>query len=431
MLKLSDLLGMNGRNLNYLRQNKKWGKEVADSKLLTKEVMEKYGVPHPKTIAILENKEEIEGYDWLSIKEGFVLKPSDGWGGSGILVIRRPSSLAGEWLLMDGRKVRVNDIILHALDIIEGRYSRNRTADKCLVEERVKIHPKFNKYAYKGTPDVRVIVYNKIPIMAELRLPTRESDGKANIHQGALGLGIDMATGITTYAIHGLQESVKRIPETNKKVNGLLVPFWDKILKVAVDAQKVSKLAFVGVDLVLDEEKGPLVLELNDQPGLGIQIANRSGLLKRLKRVEDLEIKKKYKGIKIAKLLFAEDFSDKVKNSIGRKTLGIFEKIKIKDVNGKYHEIRAKMDTGAFNASIDRDLAKDLGLLTDDNILFETKVESSLGKEKRPVIQTDLIIKGKKIEALTHVADRGRLRTKMLVGRKYLKYFVVDPGKVR
>lgn len=420
---------MNGRNLNYLRENNKYGREVADSKLITKEVLKKYGVPHPRLIAILQTREEIESFDWLSIKTGFVLKPSDGWGGNGILVVKGPGKFAGEWKMMNGSKLSKEDIEFHAYDILEGRYSRNRTPDKVLVEERVKIHPKFNKYTYGGTPDVRVIVYNKIPVMAMLRLPTRESEGKANIHQGALGLGIDVATGITTYGIRGLQESIERIPETNKKVNGLLVPFWDLILKVAVDAQKASKLNYAGVDLVLDEEKGPLVLELNDQPGLGIQIANRDGLLKRLKRVENLEIRKKYKGIKIAKLLFAEDFSDKVKIERGRKVLGIFETIKLKDGEGKYHEIKAKMDTGAFSASIDRDLALEMGLLTEDNILFEMKVESSLGMEKREVIQTEIIIKGKKIQALTHVADRGRLRAKMLVGRKYLKYFVVDPSK--
>jgi len=431
MAQLSDLLGMNGRNINYLRLNKRFGREVADSKLLTKKYLKKKKVAHPKIIGILNTLADVDNFDWLSLRDGFVLKPSDGWGGSGILVIKKAGKYAGEWFLMDGKKVNVEDLKLHASDIIEGSYSRNKTPDKVLIEERVKIHPRFNKYAYGGTPDVRVIVYNNIPVMAMLRLPTRESDGKANIHQGAVALGIDLATGITTYAIHGLQESITRIPETNKKVNGLLLPFWNETLKVSIDAQKACKLAYVGVDIVLDEEKGPLVLELNDQPGLGIQIANRAGLLGRLKRIEGLEVKSKYKGIQIAKVLFAEDFSDKVKIEQGRKIIGIFEKIQLCDENNKRHTVVAKMDTGAFNASIDRSLAEELGLLKKENVLFETDVESSLGKEVRPVIETEFWLGGRKIKALTHVANRSKLRSRMLVGRKYLKSFLVDPSKIK
>jgi alpha-L-glutamate ligase-like protein len=430
MAALNDILGMNGRNINYLRLNKKYGREVADSKLLTKRLLEEKNVPHPRLLGLLESKTEVESFDWLQLKGGFVLKPSDGWGGSGIMVVRKPGIYAGEWLLMDGRKVTVEDLKLHALDIVEGSYSRNRTPDRVLIEERVKIHPKFNKYAFGGTPDVRVIVFKKIPVMAMLRLPTRESEGKANLHQGAVGLGVDLATGITTYGVH-YDSVISRIPETNKKVNGLIVPFWSEILKVAVDAQRATKLGYVGVDLVIDEDKGPLVLELNDQPGLQIQLANRTGLLGRLKRVDNLEVKSKYKGIQIAQVLFAEDFSDKVKIEQGRRIIGIFERVKIKDDKGKLHTVIAKMDTGAFNASIDRGLAEELGLLRTENILFETDVESSLGKEVRPVIETEMVLAGRKIVALTHVANRKHLRAPMLVGRQYLKSFLVDPSKVK
>jgi len=78
-------------------------------------------------------------------------------------------------------------------------------------------------------------------------------------------------------------------------------------------------LSYAGIDIVLDEEKGPLVIEINDQPGLQIQLANRCGLHTRLKRVEDLDVVGKYKGIHIAQLLFAESFSDKVKIQKGTK----------------------------------------------------------------------------------------------------------------
>jgi hypothetical protein len=40
------------------------------------------------------------------------------------------------------------------------------------------------------------------------------------------------------------------------------------------------------VDLVVDQEQGPLLLELNARPGLAIQIANRDGLYGRLKKID-------------------------------------------------------------------------------------------------------------------------------------------------
>ena len=51
---------------------------------------------------------------------------------------------------------------------------------------------------------------------------------------------------------------------------------------------ELTDLGYQGVDLVLDQERGPLVLELNARPGLNIQIANHAGLLPRLKVVEQL-----------------------------------------------------------------------------------------------------------------------------------------------
>jgi alpha-L-glutamate ligase-like protein len=429
MAKSSNILGMNARNLNYLRFNTKKGRDIADSKLLTKKVLRRKKIPHPKLIKTLNSISDIQEFDWLKLGDNFVIKPSEGFGGSGILVVKKACEQEGEWILMNNKKVTVEDLKLHASDIIEGQYSRNRTPDQAFIETRIKIHPKFSKYAYRGTPDVRIIIFNQIPIMAMLRLPTKESDGKANLHQGAIGLGIDLATGITTHGVHH-DKVISTIPGKNRKVNGIVVPYWPEILKISIDAQRACGLGYVGVDIVIDEENGPQIIELNDQPGLQIQLANLRGLQERLRRVEDLEVSSQYKGIQIAEVLFAEDFSDKVKAEKGRKIVGVFEKVKIIYDGNKIYEILAKMDTGAYNVSIDKDLAKELGLLKKENVLYETEVESSLGKETRPVIEIEFWIQGRKIKAMAHVANRKHLRSQMLVGRRYLKDFIIDPSRV-
>jgi len=428
MAKLHHILGMNARNLHYLQLNNHRAREIADSKLLTKKILKKHHIPHPKLIKILKSYKDIREFNWLSLKEGFVVKPSEGYGGEGIIVVKKATEQLGKWLLMNGKYIGEEELKLHAMDVLEGSYSRNRTPDQAFIEQRIKIHPKFRKYAHQGTPDVRVIVYNSVPIMAMLRLPTKESNGKANLHQGAIGLGIDIATGITTNGVH-FDSIISHISGTGKKVNGLSVPFWDQILKIAVDCQRATGLGYIGVDIVLDEEKGPLVIELNDQPGLQIQMANQCGLLERLKRIEELDIRDSNKGIQIAEVLFAQHFSDKVKAERGRKIVGIFEKIKIRDGDGKKQEVIAKMDTGAYSVSIDRQLASSLNLLG-KNILYEEFFKSSLGKEKRPVIEVELWLAGQKITALANISNRGHLRSQLLIGRKYLQDFMVDPSRV-
>ena len=132
-----------------------------------------------------------------------------------------------------------------------------------------------------------MIVYNKVPVMAMLRVPTEKSSGKANLQQGAIGLGIDLATGITTYGIEGKGTEITKIYDYGKKkrrkVNGIKIPFWREILLTAIQCQKtIGDLGFLGVDVVLDKERGPMVLEVNARPGLSIQICNKAGLKARI-----------------------------------------------------------------------------------------------------------------------------------------------------
>lgn len=432
MAKPSDVLGINARSHHYLRLNKKNSRRIADSKKLTKEFLVRHKIPTPKILGYLKSGHEVEEFDWLSLKEGFVIKPVEGLGGGGIVVVRKPAKFAGEWLLMDGGKVEVDDLKMHTSDVVEGRFSRNNLPDQALIEERVKIHPKFLKFAVGGTPDVRVIVFNRVPVMAMLRVPTAESKGKSNLHQGAIGLGIDMASGITTHGVWH-DQSIKYFPGTNQKVNGILVPFWNRVLETAVRVQfKRPGLAYFGVDILVDKEKGPLVIEINDQPGLGIQIANMTGLKRRLERVEGLEIDTVEKGVKVSRALFAAKFAKRAGSVADEKqVIGIFETLKVKPHKGKRVEVSAKVDTGAFSSSIDKELAEELGLLRPEHILWEKRFKSALGMQTRPIIQVDFKLRGKRVKARTSVTHRHGLRRKMIIGRRDLKDFVVDPQLIR
>lgn len=431
MVKLSDLLGINARAADYLRLNYKQARQRADDKLVTKMLLARTKIKHPKLLATLSNREDVSGFDWTQLEGGFVIKPVSGLGGQGVLVVRRKLKNKQRWVVGEGKHVGVADLRLHASDIVDGRYSRNGLNDRAMIEERVKIHPKFRKLAVGGTPDVRVIVYNRVPVMAMLRIPTEESGGKANLHQGAIGLGVDIATGITTHGVYK-DRLIDFFPDSNKKVNGLTLPNWNDILLMAVKTQMVSRLNYLSVDFLIDFEKGPLVLELNDQPGLSIQLANRAGLKKRLERVEGLEIETAEKGVRVAKALFAARFARKVGPIGGEKqVVGVYETVGVKPDVGNRIEIVAKIDTGARGTSIDEKLANELGLLKPEHILWEKKYKSALGEEIRRVIEVDFRLRGRRIKAKASVTKRHTLRFQMIIGRRDLEGFIVNPRLIK
>ena len=423
-MKVSSILGLNSRGRLYTgRYNDAKSKKVANSKLLTDRILRKNKIPHPEVIVKFKDFKEIENFDWNSLPQAFALKPSRGLGGEGIIVVKK--KVDGGWLTTQKTKVTIDDLKLHTLDILEGAFSMGSDPDRAFIQEFVGRHKTFRKLSYRGTPDIRVIVFNKIPVMAMLRLPTKESGGRANLHQGALGIGIDLATGITTKAIwHGKQIVFK--PGSLRKLNGIKIPRWNLILETAVKAQIASGLGYAGIDIVLHPEKGPQVIELNAQPGLQIQLANMDGLRKRLERVDELTVKDASHGVSIAKAIFAGRFTDRVMAEEGVKTISVWENIIIKFGNRNF-KVPVKIDTGAWRTSIDRDLAKKIGLLNTNNVLWTKNVRTATGKENRSVVNLIYTLAGRKISTIASISTRSHLRVPVIIGRKDLAGFLVSP----
>jgi len=419
----------------YLRTNTSRGRSIANSKTWTKKVLAKAGIPVPKLIAVFKKAQDVDSFAWENLETSFVIKPAAGSGGQGVWVVKKKGKFAGEWFLAEGTKIGISDLRYHALDILEGRYSLGGFPDRVLLEERIKIHPKFLRFTRTGTPDIRIIIYNRIPVMAMMRIPTEESKGKANLHQGAIGLGIDLATGITTFGVHR-DQLIKRIFDLKRKkwikVNGIKIPEWKRILQTSVECGfHVEGLNFFGSDIFLDKTEGPIVVELNARPGLSIQICNRAGLKTRLEKVEGLKVRSVDHAVKISQTLFGESFVDKVKAEEGIKIVEVLETVKIKAGKGKRHELLAKIDTGALRSSIDEDWAENLNLLAPENILFYRHYRSaSARKHERPVIALTFYLKGRKIKTAVNVTHRAHLNTPMLIGRRDLGGFLVKPEPV-
>lgn len=459
------VLGMNERNLVYIRKyNKRKAKRIADNKLLTKQILAKHDIPTPRLIGYIKNEEQFERFKWDKLPNSFVIKPVRGIEGAGIEIFYNKDK-EGRWIKADKSKFTLENLQSLCSDILEGKFTPYSDPDMIMFEERIRPHKAFKYYTYKGTPDVRIIVFNNIPVMAYLRLPTKESDGKANMAQGALGVGIDISNGRTTTAVGGKSGggrgyAIKNVPGTKLAISGLKVPYWDKMMEMSIESQKVTNLGFMGVDFLIDRDEGPKIVELTARPGLSIQIANQDGLRWRLRKVKGLKIKSTAQGVRIGKDLFGGEIEENIETISGKELIGLYEDVVLFGKEEKEIKTKAKIDTGADSTSIDSRVAKDLGynLINEffanldipenldkttgkefveklrekyldkiEDLVEIDLVKSSHGYSIRPKIELKLQLGDLVYDTLANIYNREHLSYKIIVGRKSLGKFLIDP----
>ncbi len=287
-LRNAGILGLNARNREYImRHNPRRRYPLVDDKLTTKRLAIEAGIAVPQLYATFETEHDLQKLgERLAPYSEFVIKPAHGSGGSGVLVIdgRRKDLVVKP----DGRGLSLEEVEFHVSNILSGIYSLGGVRDDAMVEYRVRVDPIFDPVSYQGVPDIRLLVYRGVPTMAMVRLPTRQSDGKANLHQGAVGVGIEIATGLT---VHGVWQnrSVAEHPDFGVSLSHIEIPNWPRLLELGARCYELTGLGYLGVDIVIDRTHGPLLLELNARPGLAIQIANRRGLRGRLEAIDRLD----------------------------------------------------------------------------------------------------------------------------------------------
>lgn len=286
LLKERGIIGMNRRNVDYIaRYNSRKLYPIVDNKLITKEYAKKHNIAVPELIDSIEYQFQIKQLEKiLSGIDKFVVKPAQGAGGKGILVII--DRKGDTFYKPSGMEVSFDDIKRHISNILSGLHSLGGKTDVAMFEKLVDFDPVFEPYSYEGVPDVRMIVFQGYPVMAMLRCSTHESDGKANLHQGAVGVGIDLKTGRSLFAVQD-GRMIDKHPDTGCAFSELKVPHWETILPLSAACYEMTGMGYLGCDIVIDKNLGALILEVNARPGLAIQIANDTGLLKRLKMVEE------------------------------------------------------------------------------------------------------------------------------------------------
>lgn len=282
------IMGINQRNAEFIMPyNPRKQFPLVDDKLRTKHLAMENNIAVPELYATVEIEHDVHNLqDTLKHHSSFVIKPNNGSGGNGVMVIT--SRIGSHFCKASGTLVSGIQLQRHTSNILSGMYSLGGVPDTAIVEYRVESDPFFDNISYQGVPDIRVIVFRGVPVASMLRLPTRDSDGKANLHQGAIGVGIDIRTGVTRKGVRS-NDTTTVHPDTFQPIDGLQMPYWQNILTLAARCADLVGLNYIGVDIVIDRSQGPLVLELNARPGLNVQLATGRGLLLNLRLIEQLE----------------------------------------------------------------------------------------------------------------------------------------------
>ncbi len=276
---------MNRRNADaLLLHNPRSLYPIVDNKLALDQLCQRLGVPTPTIFDQVNRHGEITSFlERVRTRGECVLKPAMGSGGRGVMLLH--FSATGECYGTNQQPIPDEQLRLYLADGISGAYSIGGKPDAIFAQERIGLHSAFVGMVPAGIPDIRVILYRGAPAMAMLRLPTRQSRGRANLHQGGLGIGVDLASGITFRAVAGTT-AIQKHPDTSYALLGFPIPYWSGVLEISSQIARAIGLGLLGIDIVLDPKRGPLLLEANARPGLNIQVANDAGLFERFQIID-------------------------------------------------------------------------------------------------------------------------------------------------
>ncbi|WP_340137529.1 sugar-transfer associated ATP-grasp domain-containing protein [Aurantiacibacter aquimixticola] len=255
--------------------------EEARDKVAAKVALNAGGVTTTGTICVISSYGDLLDFDPVrDLPESWAIKPARGSQGDGILLALRREG--NNWFKGSGTKLTPTDVMNHLRRIVDGGFSGDGAAeDAALIEPLIRADKRITQLVPEGLPDVRVISLREHPLMAMMRIPTNASDGKANLHQRAIGAAVDIETGIITRAMC-VGEELTHHPDSDALLIGFTVPEWDRVLDISSKCSAAIGLGYLGVDIILDENDGPMVLEVNAHPGIEIQNINQKGLRRQM-----------------------------------------------------------------------------------------------------------------------------------------------------
>ncbi|MDH5680736.1 MAG: hypothetical protein OEZ36_04050 [Spirochaetota bacterium] len=274
------ILGINQRNLRYIYPNNaRKHFSLVDEKIRTKEIFSQTGVPYPATRHVFSSYRELMDFEAIIAKHpNSVIKPNKGRGGNGVIILG--DRVSEGFRDAHGRIISFRKLKRQVADILLGVYSHGMS-DLALVEERIFPHEFLYNLYEKGLSDIRIILYQNEPVMGMIRIPTKLSHGKANLHQGGVGVGLNLESGVTTHAsFRG--KSITSHPDSGEPLVRIQLPHIKELIGICRKVSTELPMKYLGFDLTLDKKTGPMIIEVNARPGLEIQNVNQAGLLELL-----------------------------------------------------------------------------------------------------------------------------------------------------
>lgn len=268
-------LGINRRNSVIARRNPRRAIADAKDKVLTKHRLTAGGIPVPETLCEIHDRRGLRRFDDAALPDRWVVKPSRGSGGRGVIVVIGALRSQGSWAT-PGRVLTSKELRRHIAGIVSGDHSTGHD-DVALFEPLLQSHPDIALLTSAGLPDIRIVCDGPTPLLAMARIPTVASGGRGNLHQGGIGAAIDLADGRITRAVHQ-RRPITSHPDTNRRLVDTMLPRWDEVVDIARRCGPATGLGYLGVDIVIDAARGPVVLEVNSHPGLEIQNITESPL---------------------------------------------------------------------------------------------------------------------------------------------------------
>ena len=133
------IVGMNKRNVVYIAENNpRHLYPLVDDKLKTKLAVEGHDIAVPRLLGVCKVQRHIKELpEFLAGQTGFCIKPAQGSGGKGIMVI---TGKDGEnFLKPSGALVTIEDVQRHVSNTLSGLYSLGGRNDGAVIEELVVV----------------------------------------------------------------------------------------------------------------------------------------------------------------------------------------------------------------------------------------------------------------------------------------------------
>lgn len=436
------ILGNNARNLLYIKKfNDKKGIRLANNKLQTKDFLVERGIPFAKTYGIISNRKELYEFDFAYLpKKNFVVKPNHGSKWQGVYIVKYIEEEHSEEIIIEKPKKRfekrwerikksffqefenkyhhgkyqIGDELLtdqefrrRLLDLLDGKYSMTLWWDSIIIEEKLIAGELFKDFCEYGLADIRVIVFNLVPVATMIRVPTKDSGGKANLAQWGLGFGIEVGSGKITSLLWKNKIYKIKFPKKFAHFHNKKLPYRNDILFLSSKVQYFVNLWYLALDWVITNE-WPKLLEINARAWLEVQKVSDTKLKNILDKIEDLKIIDPEKWVEIAKSLFTPEKSDLLWQ---HKLLYLSQYANF--------IIKEKEDEEKIEVIIEVDLNKSGNYMSQK--LFD-KIKENKRERYLDLYENEITLKKAKFSSLESLADN-----KIILGNKTASNYFIKP----